>query len=222
MKRSEQVEAISKALAAAQAEMRNPAFDSSNPHFRNKFASLAAIRNAVVPVFSKHGLSVMQELTTDELGVSCTTIIQHESGQWLEFGPLTMPANKPDAQGLGSAATYCRRYALQAVVAVVGDEDDDAEAAQGRKPLTVDPRGELGKSIDPAKRDAVIQSFRAAFDLDAEEKDIAFAVVAVHERVSQDHDLYIAAADGMTAKERSAIKKYIQIAKEQARAEPKL
>lgn len=176
MKRSEQVEAISKALAAAQAEMRNPAFDSSNPHFRNKFASLAAIRNAVVPVFSKHGLSVMQELTTDELGVSCTTIIQHESGQWMEFGPLTMPANKPDAQGLGSAATYCRRYALQAVAAVVGDEDEDGNeaskpsaAAKIDKDLialisnatSVDELNKLFKRLDKAQRMTHIDAFTA-------------------------------------------------------------
>jgi hypothetical protein len=129
MRRSEQCDAISKALAAAQAEMKNPAFDSSNPHFRNKFASLAAIRNAVVPVFSKHGLSVMQELSTTDNGVACLTVVQHESGQWFEFGPLVMPATKPDAQGYGSAGTYCRRYALQSVVAIVGDEDDDGNEA---------------------------------------------------------------------------------------------
>lgn len=133
MKRSEQTDAISKALAAAQAEMRNPSFDSTNPHFRNKFASLAAIRNAVVPVFAKHGLSVMQELSSIDHGVSCTTIVQHESGQWMEFGPLTMPASKPDAQGLGSAATYCRRYSLQAVASVVGDEDEDGNEASKPK-----------------------------------------------------------------------------------------
>ena len=109
MRRSEQCDAISKALADAQAEMKNPAFDSTNPHFRNKSASLAAIRNAVVPVFSKHGLSVMQELSTTDNGVACLTVVQHSSGQWFEFGPLTMPATKPDAQGFGSAGTYCRR-----------------------------------------------------------------------------------------------------------------
>lgn len=134
MKRSEQTDAISKALAAAQAEMKNPAFDSTNPHFRNKFASLAAIRNAVVPVFAKHGLSVMQELTSTEDGVACLTILQHESGQWMEFGPLVMPVSKADAQGYGSASTYCKRYSLQSVAAIVGDEDDDGNEAAAKAP----------------------------------------------------------------------------------------
>jgi hypothetical protein len=76
----------------------------------------------------------------------------------------------------------------------------------------------MGKDIDPAERDLFVKKFRAAFDLDAEEKDIALAVLGVHEQINADHELYIAVADAMTAKERSAIKKYIQIAKEQNRA----
>jgi len=150
MKRSDQCDAISKAFAAAQSEMKNPSFDSTNPHFRNKFASLAAIRNAVVPAFAKHGLSVMQELTSTEDGVGCLTIVQHESGQWLEFGPLVMPVSKADAQGYGSASTYCKRYSLQSVAAVVGDEDDDGNEAAAKPPQKV--------AKAPAKNEAAIQA----------------------------------------------------------------
>jgi hypothetical protein len=56
------------------------------------------------------------------------------------FGPLAMPATKPDAQGFGSAATYARRYALMAVAGVVGDDDDDANAATG-KPAPAQAKG---------------------------------------------------------------------------------
>jgi hypothetical protein len=125
----ENINDLATALAKAQAEMSNPKFDSQNPHFRNKFASLAAVRNAVVPAFSKHGLSVLQNLVTTAEGVACETIILHSSGQSLKLGPLLMPAMKHDAQGLGSAATYARRYSLLAAAGVVGEEDDDAEAA---------------------------------------------------------------------------------------------
>jgi len=130
---------LAKALVAAQAEMRNPSFDSANPHFKNKFASLAQVRNTIVPVLAKHGLSVVQDLTTTERGVGCTTILIHESGQTMSFGPLVMPATKPDAQGLGSAATYARRYSLMAVCNVVGDVDDDANAASEPKHTKADP-----------------------------------------------------------------------------------
>lgn len=132
MKSSSQIDQISAALAAAQAEMSNPAFDSQNPHFRNRFASLAAVRNAVIPVLAKHGVSCHQDLTNIEGAVCSTALLTHKSGQWIEFGPLSMPLSKPDAQGVGSSATYCRRYQLMSVCGVVGDDDDDAEAAVGR------------------------------------------------------------------------------------------
>lgn len=123
---------IGAALAKAQAEMSNPKFDKTNPHFRNKFASLAAVRDAVIPVLAKHGIACLQDLQNAEGGVACTTTLLHSSGQSLTFGPLRMPVSKADAQGFGSAATYARRYHLMAVANVVGDEDDDANGATGK------------------------------------------------------------------------------------------
>jgi hypothetical protein len=121
---------LAAALAKAQAEMVNPAFDSTNPHFKSKFASLAAVRNAVIPVLAKHGIACVQDIHTDIAGtVSCTTTLIHASGQRATFGPLTLPVTKVDAQGFGSAATYARRYSLMAIAGVVGDDDDDGNAA---------------------------------------------------------------------------------------------
>ena len=124
--------AIAKALAAAQAEMRNPAFDSSNPHYRSNFASLASVRNAVVPILAKNGISVLQDLQTVEKGVACYTHLIHESGQSIVLGPLVIPASKLDAQGFAAAGTYAKRLSLQAAVCVVGDDDDDGNAASGK------------------------------------------------------------------------------------------
>lgn len=124
---------ISEALAKAQAEMLNPEFDSQNPHFRSRFASLASVRNAVVPVLAKHGIAVTQNILATESGISCTTTLSHGSGQQMVFGPLVLPAAQTTAQGFGSAATYARRYQLMAVAAVAGEDDDDAEAAMGRE-----------------------------------------------------------------------------------------
>ena len=132
MKRSDQIDEIADALAQAQAEMKNPTFDSANPHFKNRFASLAAVRNAAIPVLAKQGISLIQELTSDERGVGCLTILSHKSGQWMEIGPLYMPVGKADPQGFGSASTYCKRYSLMAVCGCVGDEDDDGNAASHR------------------------------------------------------------------------------------------
>jgi hypothetical protein len=124
---------LAEALAKAQAEMSNPKFDKTNPHFRNKFASLAAVRDAVIPVLARNGIACIQNVYTAESGrVACTTSLYHGSGETLTFGPLKMPVSKADAQGFGSAATYARRYHLMAVANVVGDEDDDANEATGK------------------------------------------------------------------------------------------
>lgn len=133
MNKSESIAALAASMAKAQAEMSNPVFDKVNPHFRSSYASLAAVRNAIVPPMAKHGLSIMQDVTTAEDGVTvlCKTLVTHTSGEWIEFGPLAMRAARGDAQGLGSVTTYAKRYALQSVCGVVGDEDDDGnEAAQ--------------------------------------------------------------------------------------------
>lgn len=132
MKASSTVGAIAKAMAKAQSAMQNPGFDSANPHFKSKFASLAAVRNTVIPAFAAVGITVSQELTNEATGIGCTTILMHESGEWLAYGPFVVAPMKDDAQGRGSASTYARRYSLQSVAGVVGDEDDDAEGAQGR------------------------------------------------------------------------------------------
>lgn len=120
---------IAKALAAAQLEMHNPAFDSDNPYFRSKYASLAAIRNACIPVLAKHGIALVQYLSANGKDVLCETRLIHESGESIVGPALTLPAGKTDAQGIGSACTYARRYSMQSVCGLVGDADDDGNAA---------------------------------------------------------------------------------------------
>lgn len=203
---------LAKAMAKAQVEMRNPKFDAVNPHFRNKFASLAAIRDAVIPVFSKYGIAVSQEISSTDTGIACTTILMHESGQWAAFGPLVMPASKNDAQGRGSAATYAKRYSLQSVAGVVGDEDDDAEAAQGRR---VDP-ADSGQKFPEDKLQAAAGRILDALNADLEEPDKAAAILAVQADLVRDQEFFAAAWKLLGPKERKAFKAYVDMARREA------
>jgi hypothetical protein len=215
---SETIGALAAALSKAQADITGALKDSSNPFFKSKYADLASCWDACRKQLAANNLCVIQTTDLDDLTNQTVlkTILAHSSGEWVKsITPILTKDNSPQAQGSG--ITYARRYALAAIVGLA-QVDDDAEAAQGRKGFTNDPRGDMGKDVDPVKRDAFVKQFRAAFDLDAEEKDIALAVLGVHDQINSDHELYIAVADAMTAKERSAIKKYIQIAKEQNRA----
>jgi hypothetical protein len=215
---SETIGALAAALSKAQADITGALKDSSNPFFKSKYADLASCWDACRKQLAANNLCVIQTTDLDDLTNQTVlkTILAHSSGEWVKsITPILTKDNSPQAQGSG--ITYARRYALAAIVGLA-QVDDDAEAAQGRKGFTNDPRGDMGQDVDPAKRDIFVNQFRAAFDMDADEYDIALAVLAVHELVNPDHDLYIAVANAMTAKERSAIKKYIQMTKEKHRA----
>lgn len=200
---------IGSALAKAQAEMSNPKFDKLNPHFKNKFASLAAVRDAVIPVLSKHGISCLQDLTNVEGGVACTTTLLHASGQSMTFGPLKMPVAQANAQGFGSAATYARRYHLMAVANVVGDEDDDANEATGKPAPAVgigihSPMGEVKPSPDALK---YANAFQAALG-------DPVATYAVHlDLTDEGEEMYRSTWSLLDSKTRSAIKKLIDTQK---------
>jgi hypothetical protein len=131
---SETINELTAALALAQSEIKGASKDSTNPHFNSRYADLASVREAMIGPFTKHGLSVVQSprLALDEAGtvVEVETRVFHKSGQWMA-DTLGVPISKVDAQGVGSAITYGRRYAL-AAFAGVAPEDDDAEGAVGR------------------------------------------------------------------------------------------
>lgn len=212
MNQSSSIAALAAALAKAQAEISGAAKDSANPYFKSKYADLESVWSACRKPLTDNGLSVIQTSQPTKHGLMLVTTLAHSSGEWIR-GYMPILAKDATAQSQGSGITYARRYALAAIAGVY-QTDDDAEAAQGRG-FTNDPRGDLGKNVDAKKKQEFLEDFRKAFDLDAEEKEIALAVRAVHERINPDHDLYIAVSNELTAKERSAIKAYLKMCKEQ-------
>lgn len=121
---STETASLNKALALAQGELQDAAKSSFNPGFKSKYADLAEVLKTVRPVLSKHGLAVIQGLSTSTEGsVQITTRLTHESGQYIE-DMLTVPVPKKDAQGIGNASTYGRRYGLAAIVGISQDDDD--------------------------------------------------------------------------------------------------
>lgn len=128
MKRSESIKSLAEALAKAQRDIPSVAFDKVNPHFRSKYASLTAIWDAVRRPLTDNGLSVSQGVVEMNGRFVCVTVLFHVSGEWLET-EQPMLLGKQDMQGLGSAETYAKRYALASLLGVVSDDDDDGNAA---------------------------------------------------------------------------------------------
>lgn len=131
MQTSESIKNIAKAMAQFQSEVKNPSNTANNPFFNSKYAPLSDVLNLVRPILTKHGLSVLQSPSGDGEFVTVTTLITHESGEWIESDPLTLKADKATAQGAGSAITYARRYALSAMLGISSEDDDDGNYASG-------------------------------------------------------------------------------------------
>ena len=129
MNRSDTIASLAAALVAAQAEIENASKNAKNDHFRNRYADLAEVLNTVRPVFAKNGIAIIQSPTLDGNVVSVETMLMHSSGEWISDSCST-PVSKNDAQGIGSAITYMRRYSL-AAFAGVAQEDDDGNGATG-------------------------------------------------------------------------------------------
>ena len=90
-----------------------------------RYADLSTVLDTVKPTLAAHQLAVSQPV--DEAGV--TTIVFHDSGQWLSFGPLQIKPTTNTPQSVGSAITYARRYQLLAALNLATEDDDGARAS---------------------------------------------------------------------------------------------
>lgn len=131
MNRSEKIEQVSASLFAVHRDLANPRKDAKGQvrgKVNYRYLSLPALIDHLRPKLKEAQLYVTQEVAGGENFVTVYTTVWHLSGQFIEFGPAFMPASG-DAQQVGSATSYCRRYALSAVFNLAADEDDDAASA---------------------------------------------------------------------------------------------
>ena len=224
-------------IAAITAELSKVGIskDSKNQSQGYKFRGIDQVYGALSPLLAKHGLCILPRVVAREVierqnrqgtalfYVTLTVefdFVAAEDGSKhtvITIGEAMDSGDKASNKAMSAAYKYAAFQAF--CIPTEGDNDADATTHEVAPMLIVDPRGDLGKEVDTQRRDEFVAEFRAAFDLDAEEREIAQAVMAVHQRIATDHDLYVAVADAMTPRERSAIKKYIVIAKEKPRAD---
>jgi hypothetical protein len=139
MNKSESIVKLSAALCKFHGAMGKVGKDSINPHFRNRYASLSNIIEAVKPHLNAAGLSIIQMPTTEGL----ETLLLHDSGEYISSLSTIAAKDPMNPQAVGSAITYARRYALGSVLSLNIDEDDDATAA------TVAPKAEPAPQAKP-------------------------------------------------------------------------
>jgi len=123
---------VCKALAAAQGKLRKAVKDSTNPHFRSRYADLESVIEAMREPFASEGLAVVQSVSDGNL----VTTIFHASGESITSS-VPLYIQKQDMQGVGSAITYARRYGLAAACGISQTDDDGEAAIEPPKPSPV-------------------------------------------------------------------------------------
>jgi len=102
--------------------------NATNPHLKRNYADINSIIDTVEPILLDCGLLLIQPVKDDKV---YTIIIDIESEDTLEsFMPLPLIT---DAQKLGGAITYFRRYTLVSLLSLQAVDDDGYEASRPSK-----------------------------------------------------------------------------------------
>lgn len=127
---SSNITELVKALVGFNSDVVAVKAEALNPFFNSKYADLNSIFKAIRPALVKNKLAVSQgnRYCTNSNGFYVTTMLMHESGQWIK-SEVRMPiGGKKDAHAVGGACTYGRRYGLSAILGISVDADDDGNS----------------------------------------------------------------------------------------------
>lgn len=147
---SADISALSAALSEFQGKIKQPQMSKEvtvqtkgGSKYKFKYADLSACMAAAAPLLMETGLSVAQLIADRKL----VTLLTHKSGQWLKSEVGIGSAST--YQDLGSAITYLKRYSYCAILGIVADDDDDANAACGNKEVMADLKPQTVQQAQP-------------------------------------------------------------------------
>ena len=151
MDKSEEIDKLAIALAKFQGSLEQPSLNSevkvrtkTGGEYKFKYADLSECKRAAKQPLADNELSVCQLIEDD---YSIRTILLHSSGQWIS-SKVRMPSNTADAQSIGSAITYAKRYAFCAILGIVADDDEDANIAGGNTAQKEQPKEQPKKTAN--------------------------------------------------------------------------
>ena len=159
MGKSENIDQLASALAKAQSQLQPVKKTGRNPHLGNEYATLDDIIGSSRKPLTDNGLAYTQLLQGKNGTVKLTTMLMHESGQWLsgsvviKAGAVKGPIN--EVQALGRDITYMKRYALAALLGIAAETDDDGNGHQQPKQARPAQKqqkqsnGDGGRPFDP-------------------------------------------------------------------------
>ncbi len=159
---SQDTTALAKALLAVQKQLLPALKDAANPFTKSNYATLNSVMEACRDALQSNGIWMTQlpMPTPEHLGsghLALQTKFTHaSSGQW-QASLTIVPLPKNDPQGMGSAMTYARRYALTAMLGIV-TEDDDGEGAKLPTKRTASPKQSKNTNLPQNTQQAYSQN----------------------------------------------------------------
>ena len=137
---------VLKALLSAKQEIGKVAKNAKNPHFKNTYADINALLEAVEPILLDKGLLLIQPINDGKVS---TIIIHAESGEQMESSIELPTLSNP--QQMGSAITYYRRYTLQSLLSLQAEDDDANTASKTPAPKTITNES-FAKGVDKVNK----------------------------------------------------------------------
>lgn len=205
---SDSINELAAALSKAQSQIQGAVKDSKNPFFKSQYADLSSVWEAIRKPLADNGLAIAQPVRGTENGVEVETFLMHSSGQWVADS-LLIPVQKMDAQGVGSAITYGRRYGLSAMVGVC-QVDDDGNAATASAPITA--RGGARERLTPDSTEQVDSLASRILDaFEVGDENLAYAAyLEARPKLRDNADAQAAFWDKFNSKQRATLKKMLE------------
>lgn len=119
---------IYKKMHLAKQEIGKAQKKATNPRFNSNYVDINGALDAIEPILYKHGLLLIQPITDNHV---CSIVIDIDNGERLE-SVLRLP-DLQDAQKVGSAITYYRRYTLLSLFSMQTEDDDGNKASEPQK-----------------------------------------------------------------------------------------
>ena len=139
--------------------------DATNPFYDSKYFDINSLIGQLKPLLQKHNLVLLQPINNNQV----RTVIYDLDGGSVESS-MELPTNL-NAQKLGSAITYFRRYTLTSLLALQAVDDDGNLAA--KLPMLYENVGSWNDVVANLKNGKVDMNYvKSKFDISKVENQL--------------------------------------------------
>ncbi len=128
---------LAEALVAAQQGLHNLGKDAEG--YGYQYVTLGKLIEETRGVLAAHGLAILQPMCIHDGRPAVKTVLLHQSGEFIDgVYPISAVTMKQcnDAQQMGAAISYARRYCLAAMLNITQTDDDAGCIPNEPQPMT--------------------------------------------------------------------------------------